>query len=172
VHHDIWDADMPNAGTLFDFTVNGVTRPAIAYVGKSAYLFVLDRETGEPLIEIEERPVPAGDVPGEYYHPTQPFPVRPEPLSRVSFDPETDLVRPEDTSPAHVAACRKLMERAGGLYNEGPFTPFLYRGSADEPPRSAIQFPGGTGGVNWGGGALEPSTSLIFVNAHDGPDGG
>jgi quinoprotein glucose dehydrogenase len=168
VHHDLWDADMPNAGTLFDFTVDGEARPAIAYVGKSAYLFVLDRVTGEPLIEVEERPVPAGDVPGEYYSPTQPFPIRPPPLSRVGFDAETDLVRTEDTSPEHVAACIGIMERAGGFYNEGPFTPFLYKGP-DDPPRSAIQFPGGTGGVNWGGGALEPSRSLIIVNAHDGP---
>jgi glucose dehydrogenase len=168
VHHDLWDTDMPNAGTLFDFTAGGETHPAIAYVGKSSYVFVLDRVTGEPLIDVEERPVPAGDVPGEYYHPTQPFPVRPPPLARVSFDPETDLVRPEDTSPEHVAACLKIMEDAGGLYNEGPFTPFLFK-AADDPPRSAIQFPGGTGGINWGGGALEPATSMIFVNSHDGP---
>jgi len=168
VHHDIWDVDMPNAGTLFDFSLDGVSRPAIAYVGKSGYFFVLDRVTGDPLIEVEERPVPAGDVPGEYYHPTQPFPVRPPPLARVGFEPETDLVRPEDTSPEHVAACRQLMEDAGGLYNEGPFTPFLFK-AAEDPPRSTIQFPGGTGGVNWGGGTLEPSSSMIFVNAHDGP---
>jgi quinoprotein glucose dehydrogenase len=169
VHHDIWDVDMPNAGTLFDFSIDGETRPAIAYVGKSSYLFVLDRETGEPLIEVEERPVPAGDVPGEYCSPTQTFPVRPEPLSRVSFDVDIDLVRPEDTNPEHVAACYEVIERAGGFYNEGPFTPFLYKGGSDDPPRSSIQFPGGTGGVNWGGGALEPETSLIIVNAHDGP---
>jgi quinoprotein glucose dehydrogenase len=169
VHHDIWDVDMSNAGTLFDFEVDGETRPAIAYVGKSSYLFVLDRETGEPLIDVEERAVPAGDVPGEYYSPTQPFPVRPPPLSRVSFDADTDLVRPEDTSPEHAAACMQIMERAGGFYNEGPFTPFLYKGGVDDPPRSAIQLPGGTGGVNWGGSALEPSSSLIIVNAHDGP---
>ena len=169
VHHDLWDTDMPNAGTLFEFDGGDETVPAIAYVGKSSYLFVLDRLTGEPLIEVEERPVPAGDVPGEYYSPTQPFPVRPPPLSRVSFDVETDLVRAEDTSPEHVAACLEIIERAGGFYNEGPFTPFLYKGGPDDPPRSTIQFPGGTGGVNWGGGALEPATSLIFVNAHDGP---
>ena len=169
VHHDIWDVDMPNAGTLFDFSVDGETHPAIAYVGKSAYLFVLDRLTGVPLIEVEERPVPVGDVPGEAYSATQPFPVRPPPLSRVSFDVETDLVRPQDTYPEHVAACFEVMESAGGFYNEGAFTPFLYKGGVDDPPRSAIQFPGGTGGVNWGGGALEPGNSLIIVNAHDGP---
>jgi glucose dehydrogenase len=169
VHHDLWDVDMSNAGTLFDFAAGGVTRPAIAYVGKSSYFFVLDRLTGEPLIDVEERPVPPGDVPGEWYSPTQPFPVRPPPLARVSFDVETDLVRPEDTNPSHVAACRKIVEEAGGFYNEGPFTPFLYKGGVDDPPRSAIQFPGGTGGVNWGGGALDPSRSLVIVNVHDGP---
>jgi len=169
VHHDIWDVDMPNAGTLFEFDDGTTRRPAIAYVGKSAYVFVLDRETGEPLIEVEERPVPAGDVPGEYYHPTQPFPVRPPPVARVAFDIETDLVRAEDTSPEHVAACLRVVEQAGGFYNEGPFTPFLYKGGPDDPPRSAIQLPGGTGGVNWGGGALEPHTALVIVNAHDGP---
>jgi quinoprotein glucose dehydrogenase len=169
VHHDIWDIDMPNAGTLFDFNDDGEMRPAIAYVGKSSYFFVLDRVTGEPLIDVEERPVPAGDVPGEYYSPTQPFPVRPPPLSRVGFDVESDLVRAEDTNPDHVAACIAVMEAAGGLYNEGPFTPFLYKGGVDDPPRSSIQFPGGTGGVNWGGGALDPRSALIVVNAHDGP---
>ena len=169
VHHDIWDVDMPNAGSLFEFDTGRRSRPAIAYVGKSSYVFVLDRETGEPLIEVEERPVPAGDTPGEHYSPTQPFPVSPPPLSRVSFDPETDLVRAEDTSAEHAAACRKLMADAGGFHNEGPFTPFVYKGGVDDPPRSSIQFPGGTGGVNWGGSTVDPDRSLLVVNAHDGP---
>ena len=167
VHHDIWDADMPSAGALFDFVHDdGRRSPAIVHVGKTSYLFVLNRETGEPLIEVEERPVPKGDVPGEWYSPTQPFPVKPEPLSRVSFDPERDLVRPEDTTPEHAAACRVLLERSGGLHNEGPFTPFLYK-AKDAPPRSTIQLPGGTGGVNWGGVAYDPVAGLAYVNAHD-----
>ncbi|HEX6998114.1 MAG TPA: PQQ-binding-like beta-propeller repeat protein [Gammaproteobacteria bacterium] len=165
VHHDLWDTDMPSAGALFEFQANGERHPAIAHVGKSSYFFVLNRETGEPLIEVEERPVPKGDVPTEWYSPTQPFPVRPPPLSRVSFS-EEDLVRPEDTSAAHVAACRDLMERSGGFYNAGPFTPFLYK-APDAPPRSTIQFPGGTGGVNWGGVAIDPTTNVVYVNAHD-----
>ncbi|MBN1237027.1 MAG: PQQ-binding-like beta-propeller repeat protein [Gammaproteobacteria bacterium] len=166
VHHDLWDVDMPSAGGLFDFVRNGRRTPAIAHVGKSSYLFVLDRVTGEPLIEVEERPVPSGDVPGEWYAPTQPFPIRPEPLSRVAFEPERDLVRPEDTTAAHAAACREVMERSGGFRNEGPFTPFMYK-APDAPPRSTIQFPGGTGGVNWGGVAVDPATGYVFVNAHD-----
>ncbi len=166
VHHDLWDIDLPSAGALFEADVDGTRVPSIAHVGKSSYFYVLDRGDGEPVIDIEERPVPEGDVPGEWYSPTQPFPVAPPPLSRVSFDPETDLVRPEDTNADHVAACRAYMERAGGLHNEGPFTPFLYK-APDDPPRSTIQFPGGTGGVNWGGMAMDPRSGIAYVNAQE-----
>jgi quinoprotein glucose dehydrogenase len=166
VHHDLWDIDMPSAGALFDFVQNGQRTPAIAHVGKSSYFFVLDRVTGKPLIPVEERPVPKGDVPTEWYSPTQPFPVRPGPLSRVSFDKDTDLVRPEDTSPEHVAACTAMMEKAGGYYNVGPFTPFLFK-ETGAPPKSTIQLPGGTGGVNWGGMALDPTTGVAYVNAQN-----
>jgi glucose dehydrogenase len=166
VHHDLWDSDMPSAGALFDFGQNGRRTPAIVHVGKTSYVFVLDRVTGRPLIPVEERPVPKGDVPGEWYSPTQPFPVRPRPLSRVSFNKETDLVRPEDTSPEHVAACLAMMEKAGGYFNAGPFTPFLYKAD-DAPPRSTIQLPGGTGGVNWGGVAIDPTTGYMYANAQN-----
>jgi quinoprotein glucose dehydrogenase len=166
VHHDIWDIDLPNAGALFDFVQNGKRVPAIAHVGKSSYVFILDRVTGRPLIPVEERPVPKGDVPTEWYSPTQPFPVRPRPLSRVSFNVDTDLVRPEDTTPEHVAACRAMMERAGGYYNVGPFTPFMFK-DLDAPPKSTIQSPGGTGGVNWGGMAMNPTTGVFYVNAQN-----
>ena len=166
VHHDIWDIDMPTAGALFDFVQDGRRTPAIAHVGKSSYVYVLDRLTGKPLIPVEERPVPRGDVPTEWYSPTQPIPVRPAPLSRVSFKPETDLVRPEDTTPEHVAACTAMMERAGGYYNAGPFTPFMYK-ALDAPPKSTIQTPGGTGGVNWGGMAMDPTSGVFYVNAQN-----
>jgi quinoprotein glucose dehydrogenase len=166
VHHDIWDIDMPTAGALFDFVQNGRRTPAIAHVGKSSYVFVLDRTSGKPLIPVEERAVPKGDVPTEWYSPTQPFPVRPGPLSRVSFNADTDLVRPEDTTPDHVAACKAMMEKAGGFYNAGPFTPFLFKETGDSP-KSTIQFPGGTGGVNWGGMAMDPTTGVFFVNAQN-----
>jgi quinoprotein glucose dehydrogenase len=166
VHHDIWDTDMPTAGALFDFVLNGKRTPAIAHVGKSSYVYVLDRTTGKPLIEVKETPVPAGDVPTEWYSPTQPIPVRPRPLSRVSFKPETDLVRPEDTTPEHVAACVAMMERAGGYYNAGPFTPFMFK-ALDAPPKSTIQTPGGTGGVNWGGMSMDPVNGVFYVNAQN-----
>jgi quinoprotein glucose dehydrogenase len=166
VHHDLWDIDLPSAGALFEFVQGGRRTPAIAHVGKSSYVFVLDRTNGKPLIPVEERPVPKGDVPTEWYSPTQPFPVRPGPLSRVSFKAETDLVRPEDTSAEHVAACKAMMEKAGGYYNAGPFTPFLFK-ETGVPPKSTIQFPGGTGGVNWGGMAMDPTTGIFFVNAQN-----
>jgi len=165
VHHDLWDIDMPSAGGLFEFNANGQRASAIAHVGKSSYFFVLDRATGEPLIDVEERPVPQGDVPDEWYSPTQPFPVRPPPLSRVSFS-EEDIVTAADTSAEHAAACHEFMARSGGFYNAGPFTPFMYQ-PPDAPPKSTIQFPGGTGGVNWGGMAVDPTTGMVFVNAHE-----
>lgn len=165
VHHDIWDADMPHAGSLINVTVDGVTQPAIAHVGKTSYFFLIDRETGEPLIEVEERPVPAGDVPGEYYHPTQPFPVKPGPLSRVSMT-EDDIVTAADTTAAHAQACRALWDKSGGFINLGPFTPFMFK-EEGAPPRSTIQLPGGIGGVNWGGTAADPHSGMVYVNAHD-----
>ncbi len=165
VHHDLWDTDMPSAGALFDFVRNGTRVPAIAQVGKSSFLYILNRATGEPLIDVKETPVPKGDVPTEWYSPTQPIPVRPPPLARVSFS-EADLVRPEDTTPEHAAACRDFMAKSGGFHNEGPFTPFLYH-APGAPPKSSIQFPGGTGGVNWGGVAIDPTTGYIFAASHD-----
>ena len=81
VHHDIWDVDQATAGALIEVGEGENRRPVIASVNKSSLFFVLDRETGEPHLPVEERAVPAGDVPGEYYHPTQPFPVNTPPLS-------------------------------------------------------------------------------------------
>ncbi len=166
VHHDLWDSDLPNPPVLVDIVRDGKRVPALASVGKTGWMFILNRETGKPVFGVEERPVPKGDVPGEWYAPTQPFPLKPPPLARVDFDKARDLVRPEDTSAQHVAACEALLERSGGFYNAGPFTPFSFH-EEGEPPKSAIQFPGGTGGVNWGGAAADPGTGLVFANAHD-----
>jgi quinoprotein glucose dehydrogenase len=167
VHHDLWDIDQSSPGVLFDFAhADGSTSPAIAYIGKASLMYVLDRVTGEPLIKVEERPVPAGDVPGEWYSPTQPFPVSPPPLSRVNFS-ETDLVTAEDTTAEHAAACRQQMQDAGGFYNEGLFTPFLYK-DREAPPKSTIQMPGGTGGVNWGGVTVDLTTNIVYANVQNG----
>jgi quinoprotein glucose dehydrogenase len=126
VHHDLWDSDMPNPPALVDIVQGGRRRPALFSVGKTAYVFILDRVTGKPIFGVEERPVPKGDVPGEWYSPTQPFPLRPaRPLSRTGFDRERDMVRAEDTSEQHVAECEALWDRSGGFHNAGPFTPLL-----------------------------------------------
>ena len=167
VHHDLWDADMPSPPVLVDIMRNGRRVPALVSVGKTGYMFILDRVTGKPIFGVEERPVPKGSVPGEWYSPTQPFPVKPaQPLVRVDFNKERDMVRAEDTSAEHVAACQALWDKSGGFINQGPFTPFAFH-EEGTPPRSTIQFPGGTGGINWGGPAADPTTGYIFVNAHD-----
>ncbi len=91
VHHDLWDFDMPPAPGLMDIVVNGKKIPALAQVGKTSWMFILDRTTGKPIFGVEERPVPKGDVPGEWYSPTQPFPVKPPALARTSVSKD-DLV--------------------------------------------------------------------------------
>jgi quinoprotein glucose dehydrogenase len=167
VHHDLWDSDMPNPPVLVDITQNGRRVPALASVGKTGWMFILDRVTGKPIFGVEERPVPKGEVPGEWYSPTQPFPVKPaRALVRVDFNKERDMVRAEDTSAQHVSECQALWDKSGGFYNAGAFTPFGYH-EEGTPPRSTIQFPGGTGGINWGGAAADPTTGFVFVNAHD-----
>jgi len=165
VHHDVWDADMPSVGGLVDVVRDGRRVAALAHIGKTGYMFILDRENGKPVFGVEERAVPKGDVPGEWYSPTQPFPVKPPPLTRVSFKKE-DMVTAADTTPEHAAACQQLWEKSGGFYNAGPFTPFMFHKDGT-PPRSTIQFPGGTGGVNWGGTATDPRSGYVFMNAHD-----
>ena len=116
VHHGIWDIDIPCAPILVDITVNGRTIKAVAQPTKQALLYVFNRETGEPIWPIEERPVAKGDVPGEWYSPTQPFPTRPPAYDRqgVSMD---DLI---DFTPELRAEAAKMVAR----YKIGPiFTP-------------------------------------------------
>ncbi|MGP0076077.1 MAG: PQQ-binding-like beta-propeller repeat protein [Bryobacteraceae bacterium] len=165
VHHDLWDYDNPPAPVLLDITVNGKKIHAIADIGKTGWMFILNRETGKPVFGVEERKVAAGDVPGEWYSPTQPFPLKPPPLARMSYKPE-DLVTAEDTTPEHAKACQELVERSGGFYNAGPFTPFLFHADG-APPKSSIIFPGATGGTNWGGMAVDPTVGYIFVYTQD-----
>jgi quinoprotein glucose dehydrogenase len=161
VHHDIWDFDLPPAPGLFDIVIHGKRTPILAQTGKVGYMYILNRVTGEPIFPIKETPVPQSKVPGEFTSPTQPIPVKPPPFGRMSFKPE-DLVRPEDTTPEHAAYCKDLMERSGGLYNEGPFTPWVYR-APGAPPVSSVIFPGAIGGTNWGGTATDPKLGYVFT---------
>lgn len=165
VHHDLWDIDMSNAGPLI--RVNGPygRHQALANIGKSSLFFLVDAQDGEPVLPVEEMPVPQGNVPGEWYSPTQPIPQVTPPLSRVSMT-YSDIVTAEDTNEAHAAACRAMWDRAGGYLNFGIYTPFNYR-APGAPVQSTIQLPGGTGGVNWGGPAANPNTGVVYVNAQD-----
>ena len=166
VHHELWDYNLPPAPGLIDIKKDGKTIPALAQVGKSGYMFILNRVTGEPVYGVEERPVPKSDVPGEVSYPTQPFPLKPPAISRTGITKD-DIVTAADTTPDHAKACQDLWERSG-LHNQGPFTPFPYHaeGSNSKP---AIIFPGFTGGANWGGTATDPKLGYIFVNTKDAP---
>ena len=165
IRHDLWDADPPAPPVLFDIARDGGSIPALGVTTKSGYLYILNRETGEPIHGVEDIPVAASDVPGEQAAATQPVPVKPRGLARVSFDPG-DVVTAEDTSAEHAAACEELVESLGDLYNAGPFTPWVYRAEG-APPRTTISFPGGVGGPNWGGAAFDPATGYVFVATQD-----
>jgi len=166
VHHELWDYNLPPAPGLVDIVKDGKKIPALAQVGKIGYMFILDRLTGKPVFGVEERPVPQGDVPGERYSPTQPFPVKPPPIARVTFTKD-DLVTAADTTPEHAKACQDLYDR-WQFSNAGPYTPWPYHteGAATKP---ALIFPGFGGGVNWGGTATDPKLGYIFLATKDGP---
>jgi quinoprotein glucose dehydrogenase len=165
VHHDQWDYDLPPAPLLMDVTIGGKRIPILAQTGKIGHMFILNRVTGEPLFGVLERPVPISQVPGEHSSPTQPFPIKPKAFGRTSFKMD-NLVSASDTNEAHAKACRALVQASGGLYNEGPFTPWVYR-APDTPPRSSVIFPGAIGGNDWGGASADPQLGYIFVNTSD-----
>jgi quinoprotein glucose dehydrogenase len=163
VHHDLWDMDLPPAPILMDITVRGRKIPALIQTGKLGLIFILNRVTGEPVFGVEERQVPQSDVPGEFTSATQPFPLKPPMLGKHDYKPE-DLVTAADTTEAHAAACRDLVEKSGGtLINRGPYTPWAYR-APGAAPRTAINFPGDIGGTDWGGISADPNTGFVFVN--------
>jgi quinoprotein glucose dehydrogenase len=165
IHHDLWDSDLPPGPSLIDLKVNGKKVPALEIIGKAGWMFILNRDTGKPVFGVEERPVPKGDVPGEWYSPTQPFPLKPPALARTTYSAD-DIVTADDTNAEHAKACHDLAEKSGGFVNQGPFTPWLYHEDG-APPKSTIQFPGGTGGSNWGGTSIDPKSGYIFVQTHD-----
>jgi quinoprotein glucose dehydrogenase len=165
IHHDLWDWDLPAPPVLLDVTKDGQKIPALALTGKPGLMYILNRETGEPIHGVNEHFVSPANVPGEWYSPTQPIPVKPEPLNRMHWSPK-DVVTEEDTTPEHVAACKALLASYGGtFYNSGPFTPFFLHEEGD-PPRASINLPH-NGGSNWGGSAADPNRGLIFLNTSE-----
>jgi quinoprotein glucose dehydrogenase len=165
IHHDLWDADPPAPPGLFDVTREGRTVPALALTTKSGYMYILNRETGQPIFGVDERPVPKSDVPGEAAFPTQPIPTKPAPLARVTYA-DGDLVTASDTTPEHAAACAQLVQKVGGVRNLGAFTPWGFRAAGATTP-STLVFPGGLGGANWGGIAFDHRSGLVFVVSQD-----
>ena len=158
VHHGLWDMDIPCAPILTDITVDGKTVKAIAQPTKQEFLYVFDRVTGKPIWPIVERPVPQGDVPGEWYSPTQPIPTKPPPYGHqgVSLD---DLI---DFTPALHEEALKFVAN----YKIGPlFTPPIVSNPEGRGPVAALLSPGNQGGTNWPGGAYDPVTHLLFVFA-------
>jgi quinoprotein glucose dehydrogenase len=152
VHHDLWDYDLPAQPNLITVLRNGQPIPAVAQITKMGLLFVFNRLTGRPLFDIEERPVPASEVPGEQAWPTQPFPTKPPPIARLSMTPDEI----SDVTPESRAECLEILKK-GVL------------GKAYQPPgfKPTIIFPGTMGGPNWGGASYDPVSNLLFVNSQD-----
>jgi quinoprotein glucose dehydrogenase len=152
VHHDIWDYDLPAQPVLVSVRRGGAELPGVVQITKTGFTFLFDRLSGKPLFEVEERPVPPSEVPGEEAWPTQPVPVKPPPFARQSMKPE-ELT---EVTPESRAYCAKLIEGAvfGGL-----FTPIGLK--------PTVLFPGTNGGANWGGASFDPETRTLYVNSMD-----
>jgi quinoprotein glucose dehydrogenase len=151
VHHDLWDYDTAPQPILATLRRNGAETPIVIQGGKTGNLFVLNRETGQPVFGVEERPAPKSDAEGEETSPTQPFPLAPPPLvpQRLTADDAWGLT-PEDRN-----ACRALMK---DLRSEGIFTPPSVQGT--------IAFPGNLGGMNWSSGAFDPVHQMFVTNVN------
>jgi quinoprotein glucose dehydrogenase len=151
VHHDLWDYDVPAQPTLVDLVRDGRRVPALVQGTKMGLVFVLHRETGEPVFGVEERPVPQGGAPGEVLSPTQPFPLKPPllvPLTLAAGDAW-------GLTPFDRGGCREKIE---AMRNEGIYTPIGLDWTVLQP------FP--TGGVNWGGVAVDPERQTLLVNTN------
>ncbi|GMQ82749.1 MAG: glucose/quinate/shikimate family membrane-bound PQQ-dependent dehydrogenase [Rhodothermia bacterium] len=149
VHHDLWDYDIAAQPSLVTLNIDGKETDAVVVLTKMGLVFVLDRDTGEPLFEVEERAVPASDVPGEVISPTQPIPIKPPPLHPLGFTADDVWGKtPEDK-----AVCQGLFD---GFRHEGMYTPPSLQG--------ILIYPGYAGGINWGGGAIDQKNKTLVVN--------
>jgi quinoprotein glucose dehydrogenase len=156
IHHDTWDFDLPTAPALVTFKKGWRTVDAVAQPTKTGFVFLLDRETGEPIYPIEEVPVSTDtDLKGEKLWPTQPRPTLPEPFMRQTMteDDLNDLV--PDSSYLELKSRFKQF-RSGGMF-------------IPQSTQGIIMFPGLDGGAEWGGPAFDPETGLLYINANEMP---
>src|SRR6185312_1839852 len=139
---------------LLELTRDGKKIAVVVAVSKPGLMFFLDRDTGKSVYPVEERPVPKSDVPGEESSPTQPFPVKPPPLTRLSIRPDEIFTG----EPEHEKFCRDLVAKIGGIHSLGPYTPYSTK-------EFRILFPGQQGGPNFGGVAVDQKLGYVFVNS-------
>ena len=155
VHHDLWDYDLPAPPNLITVLHKGKKIDAVAQTSKLGYIYTFNRDTGEPLFPILEKPVPASDIPGEQAWPTQPIPTKPAPYSR-QFVTKDDIINYSKGS------YDTLMMRFNAFRYEGPFTPPSLQGT--------FMLPGSRGGSSWGGGTVDPAKGIIYVKSNDSPE--
>jgi quinoprotein glucose dehydrogenase len=159
VHHPLWDHDLSSAPLIADVTVNGRPRKVVAVPSKQAWLYVFDRITGEPIWPIEERPVPKGDVPGEWYAPTQPHPPASLMYGHNSVHIPDDLI---DFTPELRAQAVKQLERYR-WYQDVVYNPPMI--GDINGLLGAITMGAANGGTNWPGGGYDPETHTVFAQA-------
>ena len=153
VHHDLWDFDSASAPTLVDIVQHGAHIPAVVHMGKMGLMFLFDRRDGKPIFGMEERAVPQSTVPGEKSSPTQPFPVKPEPIARISMKKEE---LPKDVTPELAAYCQGLWDK----YKLEDAVPY----NVWKLDQDVVEFPGAVGGGNWNGTSYNPALGLVFTN--------
>jgi quinoprotein glucose dehydrogenase len=155
-HHPIWDYDLSSPPILADINVNGQAIKAVALPSKESFLYVFDRVTGKPVWPIEERPVPQGDVPGEWYSPTQPFPTKPPAYARQAITMDNLI----DFTPELHAKALDLVKH----YKMGPM--FLSAVVSKLPgPFAALTIGTLGGGTNWPGAGYDPESQTVFAPA-------
>jgi quinoprotein glucose dehydrogenase len=154
VHHDLWDYDLPAQPALIELRRDGRTLPAVAQATKTGMVYVFERESGEPLFPVEERPVPASDVAGESAAKTQPF-------SRLPALARHGPVKPDDAWGLTFWDRGRCRDEIAKYRSEGVFTPPSLRGTIEQP--------GYAGGSNWGGVAFDPATQTLIANTMNLP---
>jgi quinoprotein glucose dehydrogenase len=161
VHHDIWDWDIPAPPILADVSAEGRPVRAVVQITKQSFAYVFDRVTGTPVWPIEERPVPATDVPGERTAPTQPFPTRPKAFDRQGVS-EGDLI---DFTPELRSEAVQIVK----AYRMGPLFQPPSLAEAPDGTKGTLMLPGAAGGAAWESGAFDPETSILYVSSSTSP---